>query len=82
MVKIKRKDNKMFSIQYSKGQFINAEDISTLDAFNPSGFIFFQRKSSDFHFRVEKDYEESFLNDFKTLDANNYGNKLTQQNYR
>tara|TARA_R110000744_G_scaffold149260_1_gene262395 strand:- start:175 stop:393 length:219 start_codon:yes stop_codon:yes gene_type:complete len=72
----------MFSIQYSKGQFINAEEISTLDTFNPSGFIFFQRKNSDFNFRVEKDYEELFLNDFKTLDANNPGNKLTRHKYK
>ena len=72
----------MFSIEYDKGQFINAEDISTLDIFNPSGFIFFQRKNSDFDFKVKKDYEESFLNEFKNLDNNNPGNKLTKHNYK
>ena len=72
----------MFSIEYARGQLINAEDISTLDIFNPSGFIFFQRKNSDFNFRVSKDYEESFLNQFKNLDNNNPGNKLTKHNYK
>ena len=72
----------MFSIQYAKGQFINAEEISVMDVLNPSGFIFFKLRNDDFNFRVEKDYKESFLNEFKNLDDNNPGNKLTKHNYK
>jgi hypothetical protein len=72
----------MFSIQYSKGQFINAEEIAVMDTLSRSGFIFFKLRNDDFNFRVDKDYEESFLNDFKTLDANNPGNKLTRHKYK
>tara|TARA_R110002126_G_scaffold168111_1_gene316562 strand:+ start:514 stop:732 length:219 start_codon:yes stop_codon:yes gene_type:complete len=72
----------MFLIQYRKGDFINAEEISILNAINESGFVFFKIKANPYNFRVSKDYEDSFLNDLKTLDANNYGNKLTQHKYK
>ena len=72
----------MFLIQYGRGLSINAEDICTLNAFNPSCEVFFKLKNNDYKFTVQQDYEESFLNDLKTLDDNNPGNKLTKHNYR
>ena len=72
----------MFLIQYSKGEFINAEELVGMVICSESGFVFFNVKNNNRNITVHKDYEESFLNDLKTLDANNYGNKLTQQNYR
>ena len=72
----------MFSIQYDKGQFINAEEITRLIIDSNSGFIYFKIKNDDYEFRVIKDYEDSFLNEFKNLDDNNPGNKLTKHNYK
>ena len=72
----------MFLIQYSKGQFINAEELVRIDICSESGFVFFNVKNNNRNITVEKDYKESFLNDLKTLDDNNYGNKLTKHNYK
>jgi|TARA_R110000796_G_scaffold63616_1_gene147300 hypothetical protein len=68
----------MFLIEYAKKQFINAEEVTTLDIDTNSGFIFLTIKNHTRNFMVSKDYEESFLNDLKTLDAN----KLTQHKYK
>tara|TARA_R110000851_G_scaffold320310_1_gene485104 strand:+ start:216 stop:434 length:219 start_codon:yes stop_codon:yes gene_type:complete len=72
----------MFLIQYDKGQFINAEELVRMDICNESGFVIFNVKNNNRNIRVEKDYEESFLNEFKNLDDNNPGNKLTKHNYK
>ena len=73
----------MFSIQYTQCKFINAEEITHLDTtMSRSNNIFFKIKTENYVFMVSKDYEESFLNQFKNLDDNNPGNKLTKHNYK
>ena len=73
----------MFLIQYAQCKFINAEEITNLDCTMSAGNnIFFKIKNENYVFMVSKDYEDSFLNEFKNLDDNNPGNKLTKHNYK
>ena len=65
-----QQENKMFLLEYTKGHFVDGENLDTLDTVCASGFIFFKLKNNEQHFMVTKECEEFFLLDLKTLDAN------------
>jgi|TARA_R110000744_G_scaffold229231_1_gene347236 hypothetical protein len=60
----------MFLLEYTKGRFVDGENLDTLDTVCASGFIFFKLKSSEQPFMVTKECEKFFLLDLKALDAN------------